>query len=288
MNGPGEATATNVTYNILWLCSTNGMNEATEGRIEIASAPNGREVGGSSKAVGGKNGAGARHEDLITFTTDGFAETSDITSTASEETTTQDIPCIAKLIWGSWEATFYGSYNPSSGSYRSTKGALFDFNFRGMNEWMEMGLKGHTITRLGIDCPQRDDHGHEFLVFHMVWEQSTLESRTARLFAKRELGEASLGFSEGEFRELGIPKNNSSNALLRQPDVPTASSKPDSRERHRENAIRKDGCMGGTGFNDGATGASRGNLRGKTRGQVRPVKKPSHALTWGAWWRTNN
>ena len=282
MNGPGEATATNVTYNILWLCSTNGMNEATEGRIEIASVPKGREIGGLSKAVGGKSGAGARHEDLISFTTDGFAETSDITSTTSEESTTQDIPCIAKLIWGSWEATFYGSYNPSSGSYRSTKGALFDFNFRGMNEWMETGLKGHTVTRLGIDCPQRDDHGHEILVFHMVWEQSTLESRTARLYAKRELGDASSGLSGGEFRELGIPKQ-----LLKQPDVPTTSSKPDHGGRQGENSARKDRCVGRTGFSDGARGVSRGNLGGKARGRVMRAKKPSHALTWGAWWRTN-
>ena len=281
MNGPGEATPTNVTYNILWVCCTNEMNEATEGRIEIAPVPNGRKIGGSSKAVGVKGGAEARHQDLISFPTDGSAETSDITSITSEDSI-QDIPCSAKLMWGLWEATFDGSYNPSSGSYRSTKGALFDFNFRGMNEWMETGLKGHTITRLGIDCPQRDDHGHEILVFHMVWEQSTLESRAARLFAKRELGEASLGLSGGEFRELGIPKQ-----LLKQPDVPTASPKPDYRERHKEDTAGKDRCVGRTGFNDGARGVNGGNLRGKTRGQVRRTKKPSHALTWGAWWRTN-
>ena len=286
MNGPGEATPTNVTYDILWVCCTNGMNEATEGRIEIASVLKGREIGGSSKAIGANRGAEAMHEDLISFTKDGSAETSDITSTTSEESSTQYIPCIAKLMWGSWEATFYGSYDPPSESYRSTKGVLFDFNFRGMNEWMETGLKGHTITQLGIDCPQRDDHGHEILVFHMVWEQSTLESRTARLFAKRELGKASLCLSGGEFRELGIPKQNSSNRLVKQPDSCTASSRPEYGVRDAENTVRKDRRVGRTGFSDGAGGVSRGNLRGKTRGQARRVKKPSHALTWGAWWRT--
>lgn len=287
MNGPGEATTTNVSYNILWLCSTNGMNEATEGHIEIVSVLNEIGIGGSSKAVGGNHGAEARHEDLIFFTTDGSAETSDITSTTSEDSSTQDIPCIAKLTWGSWEATFYGSYNPPSESYRSNKGAHFDFNIRGMNEWMDIGLKGHTITRLGVDCPQRDDHGHEILVFHMTWEQSTLESRTASLFAKRDLGETSLGFSEEEFRELGVPKQNSSSQLMKQPGSCIASSKPDYGGRHGENTARRDRLVGWMGFSDGARGVSRGNLRGEARGRIRRTKKPSHALSWPAWWRTN-
>lgn len=281
MSGSAEATTTNVTYNILWVCCTNGMNEATRGRIEIASVPMGRKIGASSKAVGGKRGAEARHEDLISFTTDESAETSNITSITSEDST-EDAPCSAKVFWGSWEATFDGSYNPSSGTYRSTKGALFDFNFRTMNEWMQTGIKGHHLTQLGIDCPQRDDHGHEILVFHMIWEQSTLESRAARLFAKRELGEARLGFSGGEFRELGIPKQ-----LLKQPDVPTAFSKPDHTEQHKADTARRDRRVGRTGLSNGARGIYGGNLGGKTRGQVRRTKKPSHAMTWGAWWPTN-
>ena len=277
MDGPGEATTADVTYNILWLCSTNGMNEATEGRIEIHSVANGMRSVGSSKAVGGHHGAEARRKDLMNFTTDEAAETSDITSTTSEESSMLDITCIARLMWGSWEATFYGSYNPPSASYRFNKGALFDFNIRAINECMDIGFKGHTITRLGIDCPQRDDRGYEILVFHMVWEQSTVESRTARLFAKRELGEASLGFSEGEFQELGIPKR-------RQPDVPAASAKPEDGAHHGENNARKDRRVGRMGFSDGARGISRG---GKARGRVRPTKKPSHGLTWHTWGRIN-
>ena len=287
MNGPGEATETYVTYNILWLCSTNGMNEATEGRIEIVSVLNKVDIEASSKAAGGNRGAEARHEDLINFTTDGSAETSDVTSTTNEASSTLEILCFAKLTWGSWEATFLGSYDPSNESYRSNKGARFDFNIRAMNKWMDIGLKGHRITRLGIDCPQRDDGGHEILVVHIVWEQSKLESRTARLFAKRNLGEASLELSEGELRELGIPRNNSSNRLLRQPDVPTASSKPDYRACHNEDATGRDQRVGRTGYSGGARGASRGNPRGNARGRIRPTKKPSHGMTWQTWGRTN-
>lgn len=283
MNGTGEATTPYVTYNVLWLCSTNGMNEATEGRIEIVSVLNTMDVGASSEAVGGNHRTEARHEDLISFTADGSAETSDTTSNASEVSSTQDITCIAKLTWGSWKATFLGSYNPPNASYRSNKGALFDFNIRATNEWMDIGLKGLTITRLGIDCPQRDDRGHEILVLHMVWKQSTLEPRTAMLFAKRELGEASLGFSEGEFRELGIPRNSFSNRLLRQRDVQTSSTKPDYRQCHKGSTTGKVRCGGRTGYIDGARGASRGNRRGNARGRVKPVKKPSHGMTWHAW-----
>lgn len=287
MDGPGEATTADVTYNILWLCSTNGMNEATEGRIEIHLVANEMESGGSSKAVGGNCGAEARHEELMSCTTDAAEETPDITSTTSEESSTQEIPCIAKLTWGSWEATFRGSYHPPSESYRSTKGTLTDFNIRTMNECMEIGFKGHTITHLGIDCPQRDDRGHEILVFHMVWEQSTMESRTATLFAKRKLVEGNLGFSEGEFRELGVPKRNSSSRILRQPDSCTASSKPADGLHHRENDARRDQRMCKAGFMYGAGGVDGGNLRGNGRSRVRPVKKPSHALSWQSWSRIN-
>ena len=107
MNGAGEATTANITYHILWLCSANGMNEATEGRIEISMVPNEMDIGGSSIYVGGTCGSEATQEDLMIFTTDGSAETSAIRSTIGEESA-QDIPCIAELSWGSWEATFYG------------------------------------------------------------------------------------------------------------------------------------------------------------------------------------
>ena len=263
------------------------MNEATEGRIEIVSVLSKMEMEASSKAVGGSRGAEARREDLINLTTDGSAETSNVMSITNEASSTLDILCFAKLTWGSWEATFLGSYNPSGDSYRSSKGARFDFNIRAMNKWMDIGLRGHRITRLGIDCPQRDDGGHEILVVHMVWEQSKLESRTARLFAKRDLGEASLVFSEGEFRELGIPRNNSSNRLLKQPGVPTASSKPGYRVCHNENTTGRDQRVGRTGYSGGARGASRGNPRGKARGRARPTKKPSHGMTWQTWGRVN-
>ena len=262
MNGPGEATTANFTYDILWLCSANGMNEATEGCIEIFLVPNGMDIGGPSIDVGVTCGSEATQEDLISLTTDRPPKESAITSTAGEELT-QDIPCIAELSWGSWEATFYGLYNPHSDSFRSLKGGLDDFNIRSMNEWMEMGLAGHPISRLGINCPQRDDYGHEILVFHITREQSRLESSTSRLFAKRVIGEASLGFSEGEFRELGIPRKTSSKQVLKQPDSLTAASRPDYGIRHGENSARRDRRVGRTVSSDVAVhrGVSRGRLR---------------------------
>ncbi len=274
MNGPGDATTANVTYHILWLCSANGMDEATEGRIEISMVPNGMDIGGSSIAVGGNYGSETTQQDLMIFTTDGSAMTSAITSTTGEGST-QDIPCIAELSWGSWEATFYGLYNPHSDSFRSLKGGLRDdFNIRSMNEWMEMGLMGHPITRLGINCPQRDDYGHEILVFNITREQSRLESSTSRLFAKRVIGEASLGFSEGEFRELGISRNNSSNQALKQPNSLTASCQHDYGLRHREKSARTDRRVGRTVSRDGVVfrGVSRGRQperKGQGPGQAR-------------------
>lgn len=278
MNGAGEATTANITYHILWLCSANGMNEATEGRIEISMVPNEMDIGGSSIYVGGTCGSEATQEDLMIFTTDGSAETSAIRSTIGEESA-QDIPCIAELSWGSWEATFYGLYHPHSDSFRSLKGGLEDFNIRSINEWMEMGLMGHPITRLGINCPQRDDYGHEILLFNITREQSRLESSTSKLFAKRVIGEASLGFSEGEFRELGISRNNPSNQVLKQPDFLNASSQHDYGVHHRENSARGDRSVGRTVSSDGAVlrGVSRGNLKGKARGRVRRVRVASHA-----------
>ena len=259
----------NVNYNILWLCSTNGMNEATEGRIEISFVPHIMRVGGSSTAIGGTCGSEATQEDLMSFSTDGSTETSAIASTTSEEST-QDIPCIAELSWGSWDATFYGSYNPHSDSFRSLKGSgLDDFNIRSMNEWMEMGLMGHPIIRSGINCPQRDDHGHEILVFEIIWEQSTPESSTSRLLAKRVIGGANLGFSEAECRELGISRNNSSNKILKQPEIGV----------RRVNTARRDRRAGKTVSRDGAVlrGVSRGNLRGKARGQVTRMRVANYA-----------
>ncbi len=282
MNGPGETIAANVTYNILWLCSTNGMNEATEGRIEISSVPNRMAVGGSSIAVGSTCASEVTQEDLMSFTTDESTETSAIVSTTSEEST-PDIPCIAELSWGSWEATFYGSYNPHSDSFRSLKCGVDDFNIRSMNEWLEMGLMGHPITRLGINCPQRDDHGHEILVFEMTWEQSTLESSTSRMFAKRVIEEASSEFSEGELRELGISRNNSSDQTLKLYDSLTALFQPDIGVR-RVNTARRDRRVGRTGSGDGAVfrGVSRGNLKGKARGLVRRRRVASHARSLGS------
>ena len=156
----------------------------------------------------------ATREDFMIFMTN-----TKITATTSATggPSTQDIPCIAELDWGSWEATLYGFYNPHSDSFRCLKGGLDDFNFRTMNEWMEMGLKGHSVTRIGIKCPQRDDNGHEILVFYIKRELSRLESGTAMLFAKRAIGEESAGFSEREFRELGItPENDTRDHTLKQ------------------------------------------------------------------------
>ena len=277
MNGLGEATTANVTYNILWLCSANGMNEATEGHIEISLVPNGMNIGGSSIDVGSNCGSEAT-EDLLTFTTDGSAKTSAITSASSEEST-RDVPCIAELSWGSWEATFYGLYNPQSDSFRSLNVGLHDFNIRSMNEWMEMGLMGHPISRLGIDCPQRDDYGNEILVFHITLEQSKLESSTSRLFSKRVIGGAGSGFSEGEFRELGISRNYSSNRLSKQPDSLTACSQHDYGVRNRENSARRDRRVGRTVSRDGAVAQRCQQRQNERKGQrrVRRVRVASHA-----------
>ena len=262
MNGPGDATTASFTHDILWLCSANGMNEATEGRIEISLVPNRMDIGGPSIDIGVTCGSEAMQKDLTSFTTDGSPKKSAITSTTGEEPT-QGIPCIAELSWGSWEATFYGSYNPHSDSFRSLSGGLDDFNIRSMNEWMEMGLTGHPITRLGINCPQRDDYGHEILVFHITREQSRLESSTSRLFAKRVIREATLGLSEDEFRELGIPRRTSSKRVLKQPDSLTGASQPDYGVGHGENSATRDRRVGRTVSSDVAVhrGVSRGRQR---------------------------
>ena len=260
MNAPGEATLANVTYNILWVCSANGMNEATEGHIKIHMMPEWMD-GGSPKDIGGICGSEAARQDFMVFTTDGSA-TSAITSTTGEEST-PDIPCIAELWWGSWEAAFYGFYNPHKDSFRSSKAGLDDFSMRSLNEWMEMGLTGHSVTRLGINCTQRDDNGHEILVCEITREPSRLESSTSRLFAKRVIGNASVGFSEGEFRELGIPRKTTSYHVLRQSNSPTSASQPDYGPHHGDNFAREDGRVGRTVSSDVAVyrDVSRGRQR---------------------------
>ena len=201
--------------------------------------------------VEGTYGSEATREDFMIFMTGGSANTSATTS-ATGGPSTQDIPCIAELEWGSWEATLYGFYNQHSDSFRSSKGALDDFSLRSMNEWMEMGLMGHSVTRIGIKCPQRDDNGHEILVFYINREQSRLESATSMLFAKRAIGEESLGFSEREFRELGItPWNDTTNYTLKHYDSLIAASQPDHGVSDGENSARGEGRVGRTLSSDG-------------------------------------
>lgn len=252
----------NVTYNILWVCSANGMNEATEGHVKIHMKPEWMDIGGSSPDIGGTCDSEATRQDFMIFTRDGSPKTLAVTSTTFEEST-QDIPCIAELWWGSWEAAFYGFYNPHSNSFRSSKAGLDDFNMRSMNEWMEMGLMGQSVTRLGISCPQRDDYGHEILVLHITSEPSRLVSTTAKLFAKRVTREGSLDFSEREFQELGISRNTTSSQILNQPDSPAAPSEPNHGASHGENSARGDERVSRTVSSDGAVhrSVSRGRQR---------------------------
>ena len=261
MNAPGEATMANVTYRIYWVCSANGMNEATEGHIKIHMMPEWMD-GGSPKDIGGTFGSEAARQDFMVFTTDRSAKTSPITSSNGEEST-QDIPCIAELWWGSWEAAFYGFYNPHKDSFRSSKAGLDDLSMRSLNEWMEMGLTGHSVTRVGINCTQRDDIGHEILVCEITREPSRLETSASRLFAKRVIGDVSLGFSEGEFRELGISRKTTITA-----------PQPDYGAHHGQNIARGDGRVGRTVSSDGAV------YRDVSRGRQR-----ERAGAGSGWWR---
>ena len=242
MNTPEEATAATVTYHLLWVCSANGMNEATDGHIKIHMVPEWIDNGGSSIDAEGTYGSEATREDFMIFMTNTSATTS-----AAGGPCTQDVPCIAKLDWGSWEATLYGFYNPHSDSFRCLKGGPDDFSLRSMNEWMEMGLMGHSVTRIGIKCPQRDDNGHEILVFYINREQSRLDSGTAMLFAKRAIGEESLGFSEREFRELGInPRISTRDHTMKQYHSILAAKQHSHGVPHGENSARGDGRVGRT------------------------------------------
>ena len=241
------------------------MNEATDGHIEIHMVPEWMDNGDSSKDIGGTYGSQATREDFMIFMTDGSAKTSAITS-ATDGPSTQDIPCIAALDWGSWEATLYGFYNPHSDSFRSLKCGLDDFSLRSMNEWMEMGLMGHSVTRVGIKCPQRDDNGHEILVFYINREQSRLESATSMLFAKRVIGEGSLGFSERGFRELGItPWNDTSYHTMKHYGSLIAASQPDHGVPAGEDSARGDGRVGRTLSSDGVP---HGEKSGKGDGRI--------------------
>ena len=261
MNTPEEPTTASVTYHLLWVCSANGMNEATDGHIKIHMVPEWMDNGGSSMDVEGTYGSEAIREDFKIFMTNTSATTS-----ATGGPSTQDIPCIADLDWGSWEATLYGFYNPHSDSFRCLKGGLDDFNFRSMNEWMEMGLKGHSVTRIGIKCPQRDDNGHEILVFYIKRELSRLESATSMLFAKRATGEESLGFSEREFRELGIdPRINTRDHTLERYHSLIAASQPDHEVPDGENPAGGDERVGGTVSGDGV---SHGEISARGDGRV--------------------
>ena len=244
MNRPVEATAATVIYHLLWVCSANGMNEATDGHIKIHMVAEWMDNGGLSNAIGGIYGSEATREDFTTFMTDGSAKTS-----ATGGPSNQHIPSIAELDWGSWEATLYGFYNPHSDSFRSVKGGLDDFSLRSMNEWMEMGLMGHSVTQIGIKCPQRDDNGHEILVFYINRAQSRQESFTSMLFAKRVIGEESVGFSEREFRELGInPRINTRDHTMKHYHSLIAASKPDHGVPDGENPAQGDGRTGRTVF----------------------------------------